>query len=66
MTTNLFDVPGISCGSCATRIEKGLVAVDGVSAVSVDVAARRVSVEGDADATTLRATLAELGYPAAG
>lgn len=66
MTTTLLDVPGISCSSCAARIEKGLSALDGVNGVSVDVPAKRVSVEGDAEVAALLAALADLGYPAAG
>lgn len=64
MSGSRFDVPGISCGHCAAHIEGALAVLDGVSAVRVDVAAKQVSVDGDADETALRSALAEAGYPA--
>jgi len=62
-----FDVENIKCGGCAQSIERAIRAVPGVSRVSVDVAAGRVSVTSEADQRTrVRDVLARLGYPERG
>jgi copper chaperone CopZ len=40
-------VDGMTCARCAGHVEKALLALDGVRAVTVDLAARRVVVESD-------------------
>jgi len=58
--------PDISCEHCANAITGALGAIDGVTAVSVDVDAKRVDVEYDAAATSdqqIDAALEEEGYP---
>ena len=68
MTTIDLIVPDISCDHCKHTIETGLGELAGVSSVLVDVEARSVHVELDGagtDEASLRAELAELGYPPA-
>ncbi|MDY7105106.1 MAG: heavy-metal-associated domain-containing protein, partial [Actinomycetota bacterium] len=61
-----FDVPDISCGHCRSTIEKALGALDGVTAVEVDVDHRTVDVAGTASPDVVRAALVDAGYePAA-
>lgn len=58
--------PDISCEHCANAIAGALGAIDGVTAVAVDVDAKRVDVEYDAAATShqqIDAALEEEGYP---
>lgn len=58
--------PDISCDHCAHAISGALTAIDGVSAVSVDVDSKRVDVVYDAGSATadqIDAALEEEGYP---
>lgn len=54
----------IKCGGCVSSIQDGLKELGGISAVSVDIASNKVSVEGsNLDSKVIEAKLAELGYP---
>lgn len=58
--------PDISCEHCAHAITGALSAIEGVTAVSVDVDEKRVEVEYDAAAASgllIDAALEEEGYP---
>ena len=57
-------VEGMSCASCVRHVNAALASVAGVTEVSVDLAAGRVRVSGDADAQALIAALQIAGYPA--
>jgi copper chaperone CopZ len=64
MSSESFIVANIKCAGCVKTIEEGLRELPGVSAVEVDIATGRVSVEGSGLVrATLGARLAELGYP---
>ena len=60
-------IRGMTCAACANRIEKGLAKLDGVTAVSVNLATERATVHYDARRVNV-AALAEkvraLGYEA--
>jgi Cu+-exporting ATPase len=58
-------IEGMSCASCAARIEKALIARDGVTDAAVNFASRRATVTYDPHAlhrSDLTTTVAELGY----
>ncbi len=58
-------IGGMHCGSCVGRIEAALMAVPGVTAASVNLAAQSADVRwltGDATQDTLRAAVARAGY----
>ncbi|MDX1678590.1 heavy metal translocating P-type ATPase [Arsukibacterium sp.] len=55
-------IKGMSCGSCVNRIEKALLAVDGVAAVSVNLATETATVTGDADFSAIRSAIDAAGY----
>ncbi|WP_186036461.1 heavy metal translocating P-type ATPase [Burkholderia gladioli] len=61
-------VTGMTCGSCARRVEKALAAVPGVAQAKVDLAATRAEVEfaadAEVDAQALVAAVAAAGYQA--
>jgi copper chaperone len=62
----VYSVPGMHCGHCERAVKEELGAVEGVSAVSVDLAAKLVVVHGQRlDDEQLRAAIAEAGYEAA-
>ena len=64
MKTTTFSVPDIRCGGCASAIEKALGSTEGVSQVSVDVAAKTVTVTHDQKATpeAIALTLDRAGF----
>ncbi len=56
----------MSCASCVARVDRGLKSVDGISDVSVNLAAEvaRFRADGPASLSTAAAKLETLGYPA--
>ena len=65
MNAQLFSVPGITCGPCATAIREAVRCVPGVADVDVDIDAKTVRVAGAGDAAAVRAAIADAGYQAA-
>lgn len=68
MTTTRLSVPDISCGHCKESIEGAVSQLAGVSAVTVDIQQRTVSVDYDEAAVTLDAintSIEEQGYEVA-
>ena len=65
MTTHRLDIQGMSCTSCAMRIEKKLNKLDGVEA-TVNYATEKATVDvaGDVDVETLLDTVRRTGYSA--
>ena len=63
-TEVVFDVSGMTCGSCAARIEEVLVGQVGVEEAAVDVASSRATVVLAAPGTVdgLTAAVEEIGY----
>ncbi len=64
-----IDLPitGMSCASCAARIEKGLASVEGVSQATVNFAAEKATVlfhPGQTDISHLIEKVKDLGYGA--
>ena len=58
-----YDVPAISCDHCVNAITGQVRRVPGVAQVTVDVAAKVVTVRGqDLDDPALRAAIDEAGY----
>ena len=65
MSQTLFlNVPDMTCGHCQASVEKALSAMPGVTRVSVDLPAKRVSVEANATVSVeqLAAALDEVGF----
>ena len=62
----IYSVPGVSCEHCRTAITGEVAVVDGVSAVDVDLGARRVTVSGAGfDDAAVRAAIDLAGYDVA-
>ena len=58
-----YTVPGMSCGHCRTAITDEVTKVPGVTAVDVDLDAKRVTVTGTAlDDAAVRTAIDEAGY----
>ena len=65
MPDRVYEVPEVSCEHCVRAISEEVGGVAGVSAVEVDLAARRVTVRGDAEDGPVRAAIEEAGYEVA-
>lgn len=59
-------VPGMRCAGCIAKVERGLLAIDGVAAARVNLSAKRVTVEhaADLDDLALVDALDRLGFEA--
>lgn len=57
-------IEGMSCASCVRRVEKAILAVDGVSSASVNLATEQVSVEfaDQSDLASVLAAITKAGY----
>jgi copper chaperone len=65
-STRTFQVPAISCGHCKASIEGAVGELGDVDRVEVDIAARTVTVAGDASDEDITAAIDEAGYEVAG
>jgi copper ion binding protein len=63
--TITYSVPGISCGHCRTAITGEVGRLPGVSAVEVDLDAKRVTVTGAVDDRAVRDAIDDAGYDVA-
>ena len=59
-----YNVKGMSCAACSTRVEKAVMAVDGVKTCSVSLLTNSMGVEGTADAAEIIAAVQRAGYDA--
>ena len=62
MPVSVVVVPDISCDHCKAAIEGEVSQVRGVDRVTVDVAARTVTVDGEADPAAVTAAIESAGY----
>jgi len=60
--TSTYAVAGMTCDHCVRSVTEEVSEVPGVTAVEVDLAGGRLTVQGDADAAAVRAAVAEAGY----
>jgi copper chaperone CopZ len=64
--THTFLVSGMSCEHCRAAVRDELIAVEGVTAVEVDLETKLVTVDGASlDDARLRAAINDAGYEAA-
>ena len=66
LRTSLFNVPGIHCAGCISKIERGLAQAQGVRAARVNFTAKRVRIEHDAaiGEEHIQSELRRLGFAA--
>ena len=60
-----YTVTGMSCAACASRVEKAVTGVKGVTSCSVSLLTNSMGVEGTASAEEIIAAVREAGYDAA-
>jgi copper chaperone len=58
-----FDIPAMSCGHCVKAITEALAQLDPGAKVSVDLPAKKVTLDTTQDRATVAAALTEAGYP---
>ena len=58
-----FNVPDMSCGHCAGVITKAVQQLDADAMISIDLPAKKITVETVHDRQTVAAALTEAGYP---
>ena len=59
-----FNVTGMSCAACSTRVEKAVKSVDGVSDCSVNLLTESMSVDGNASSEDIISAVVNAGYGA--
>ena len=67
MTKNLFDITGMSCSACSSRIQKSVAALDGVNEVNVNLLKNNMTVsfnEAAISAENIISTVEKAGYGA--
>jgi len=66
MTT--IEILNLKCGGCANTIKKGILTVEGISEVSVDVETSKVSFNAANETITalVKEKLSKMGYPEIG
>lgn len=64
MSTTVWTVEGMTCGHCVKAVTEEVSAIEGVTAVDVDLASGRVTVTADVDPATeaVAAAVDEAGY----
>lgn len=66
MTTTIL-IENLKCGGCAATIKKGILGIDSVEEVNVNVETSEVKVSHGKDViSTIKEKLAKLGYPETG
>ena len=58
-----FSIPDMSCGHCAGVITKAVQQLDADAMISIDLPAKKVTIETVHDRQTVASALAEAGYP---
>ncbi|UMB60054.1 heavy-metal-associated domain-containing protein [Lutibacter sp. A80] len=66
MTT--LEILNLKCGGCANTIKKGLLTIEGVTEVAIDLEASKVGVNSSEETVlkSVKSKLASMGYPEVG
>ena len=59
-----FNVTGMSCAACSSRVEKAVSKLDGVTSCSVSLLTNSMGVEGTADSSVIIKAVEDAGYGA--
>lgn len=60
-----FNIPAMSCGHCVKAITQTLEQLDPAATVSIDLPAKKVTLQTSQDREKVAAALTEAGYPPA-
>lgn len=63
-----FEIVNLKCGGCVNTVKKGLLSIDGIDKVDVDLEASKVTVFTDNEKVIadVKAKLSKMGYPEVG
>ena len=63
-----LEILNLKCGGCANTIKKGILSIDGVNEVNVDVETSKVSINtiDEALINQVKEKLSKMGYPEVG
>lgn len=66
MTT--IEIVNLKCGGCANTIKKGVLSVEGITEVEVDLETSKVNVNSESESVlkAVKEKLSKMGYPEAG
>ena len=67
METSVFNVPSISCSTCANKIKEGIESLEGIKNVSVDMKSQTVNVEHSPEVVNsldIKKKISSLGFEA--
>ena len=59
-----YNVTGMSCAACSARVEKAVLAVEGVTSCSVSLLTNSMGVEGNASESAIIEAVVNAGYGA--
>lgn len=59
-----YDVTGMSCAACSSRVERAVLGVDGVTSCSVNLLTNSMAVEGEAPSVAVIEAVKKAGYGA--
>ncbi|NBO46091.1 MAG: copper chaperone [Actinobacteria bacterium] len=62
MSERVFTVEGMTCDHCVQAVTREVSAIPGVTAASVDLAAKQLTVSGDVAESAISDAVAEAGY----
>ncbi|WP_372744750.1 heavy-metal-associated domain-containing protein [Lutibacter sp.] len=64
----ILEILNLKCGGCANSIKKGLLAINGVTDVTVDLETSKVTIDTKDNSvlTEVKNKLASMGYPEVG
>ena len=58
-------IKGMNCNHCRTNAEKAILACQGVTSASVDLASGKAQIDGNADINDIRSAIEALGFSVA-
>jgi len=58
-----FEIQNMTCGHCASTVEKAIRTADPEASASIDLAARSAKVETNNDPAAIKTAIEKAGYP---
>jgi len=63
-----IEILNLKCGGCATTVKNGMLSIEGISEVNIDLERSEVTIDSENDTVVLAAKekLSKMGYPEIG
>ncbi|MDH3321873.1 MAG: heavy-metal-associated domain-containing protein [Flavobacteriaceae bacterium] len=64
----IIEIVNLKCGGCVNTVKKGILSIEGVNEVAVDLEASKVMIPSNDEALieAIKAKLSKMGYPEVG